>query len=158
MKQLIKYFTPKQKLNIFDTRRTNSIIIISFLGLIIVLINALMNIIFPSDNSLVSIISSGILATVLISTLLILKYTNIRTTGNFFSIALIIGLALSLITLREDISALYKYVQGFYTILGVFSIGVLFAERRVIFINALIILLATTRVYSFAIEQKCRAS
>ncbi len=153
MKQIIKYFTSNEQVSLFDKQKTQSLIILSLIGLLLITLNILQNIVFRTENFFVSIVSSTIIGTILIASLFILKNKGIKFAGNFFSLALIIILSLALIILKKDVSALFKFMQGFYSLLAVLSLGILFASRNIIIINAVIILIATTRVYIFAINQ-----
>lgn len=153
MVQIIQYFMPEENLSLFDKQKTQSLIILSLAGILLISINIIQNIAFQTENFFVSIISSAIIGTIMIATLFILQNKGIKFAGNFFSMALIISLSLALIILKKDVSALYKYMQGFYSLLAVLSLGILFANRNIIIINAVIILAATTRVYLFAINQ-----
>ena len=153
MKQVIKYFSPKDQQSFFEQLKTKAFIYLGMVGFTIVSFILIQNIIFPSGNYLVSMISSSVMGVFILITLFVLKNTNIKLAGNIFSVGLIILLAGALNVLNKDISALYKYVQGFYTLLAILSVGVLYASRRVLIINASIILASTIRVYFFAIEQ-----
>ncbi len=153
MKQIIKYFTSNEQVSLFDKQKTQSLIILSLIGLLLITLNILQNIVFRTENFFVSIVSSTIIGTILIASLFILKNKGIKFAGIFFSLALIIILSLALIILKKDVSALFKFMQGFYSLLAVLSLGILFASRNIIIINAVIILIATTRVYIFAINQ-----
>ncbi|MCF6241197.1 MAG: methyl-accepting chemotaxis protein [Bacteroidales bacterium] len=153
MKKIIEYFTPKENVSLFDKQKTQSLIILSLIGFLLITLNILQNIVFQTDNFVVSIVSSVIIGAILIASLFILKSKGIKFAGNFFSLALIIILSLALIILKKEVSVLFKFMQGFYSLLAVLSLGILFATRNIIVINALIILVATTRVYFFAANQ-----
>ncbi len=153
MKKIIEYFTPNENVGLFDKQKTQSLIILSLIGLLLISFNIIQNIAFRTENFFVSIVSSAIIGTVLIASLFILQNKGIKFAGNFFSMALIIILSLALIILKKEVSTLYKFMQGFYSLLAVLSLGILFASRNIIIINAIIILAATTRVYLFAINQ-----
>lgn len=153
MKQLIQYFTPQMELSLFEKQKTKAFILLGSIGFILVFIIVLQNLIFPTDNFLVSVISGSVLGLFIVITLFILKNSGIKVAGNIFSVGLIVLLAIALNIVNKDISALYKYLQGFYTLLAILSIGVLYATRQILIINAIIILASTTRVYFFAIEQ-----
>ena len=56
------------------------------------------------------------------------------------------------LTLLTKTYIFYKFTGGFYTILGLYSVGVLFASRKIILFNAIIILATTTRIYLYALE------
>ena len=153
MKILLKYFMPKKRMDLFEKQKAKAFIILAILGLIIVSFLVIQNLIFPTDNFLVSILSDTIMGVFLIINLFILKNSSIKLAGNIFSIGFVVLLALALNILNKDISAMFKYLQGFYTILAILSFGALYASRKILVINAFIILATTTRVYLFAIDQ-----
>jgi methyl-accepting chemotaxis protein len=153
MKQIIEYFSPNEQVSLFDKKKTQSLIILSLTGILLITLNIFQNIVFRTENFFVSIISSAIIGAILITNLFILKNKGIKFAGNLFSLALIIVLSLALIILKKEVSVLFKFMQGFYSLLAVLSLGILFASRNIIVINAVIILAATTRVYIYAINQ-----
>jgi len=65
---------------------------------------------------------------------------------------LIVLLAIATAAVDKEVPVLYKYLQGFYTLLAILCIGVLYASRIIIIINSIIVLIATTRVYLFTLE------
>ncbi len=153
MKQLVEYFTPNTEQSLFEKQKTKAFIYLGMFGFVLVSFIVIQNFLFSTDNFWVSMISSSVMGIFILITLFILKNSGIKLAGNVFSVGLVLLLAAALNVLNEDISALYKYLQGFYTILAILSVGVLYASRQVLIINAIIILASTTRVYYFAIEQ-----
>jgi hypothetical protein len=63
---------------------------------------------------------------------------GVKIAGNVFSTGLVVLLAATMNILNENIPAIYKFMQGFYTILAILSIGVLFSSRMLLIINAVI--------------------
>lgn len=153
MKQLIKYFTPKMEQSLFEKQKTNAFIILGLIGIVLVSLVLIQATINRSENFFIEITSSLSLSVFIIISLFLLKNYGIKTAGNVFSVGLVVLLAASLNTLSQEIPAMFKYVQGFYSILGILSVGVLYATRRVMLINAIIILASTIHVYFFAIKQ-----
>jgi len=153
MKQLLQYFTPKMELSYFEKQKVNAFIIFCFISLILVLFIIGQAIIFPMVNAKIFLTTGFLVGTFVIISLFILKKTGIKNAGNIFSIGLIVLLALALHNLNKDFSILIKFTQGFYLVLGLLTVGVLFASRKVIIINAIIIQVTTTRVYLFGLEQ-----
>ena len=152
MKKIISYFTPKSEQSFFEKQKTNAFIIIAFIGLLIAFIRITQSIILPDENFFVNMLSLVLLTVFIIVNLIILKKTNIRITGNIFSVGIVVLLAVAVNILNKDISILHKFMGGFYTILGMFTVSVMFASRVVLLINAVIIFSTTTRVYFFAIK------
>jgi len=106
----------------------------------------------PADDFAFSMMVSIFITVFIIINLFILKNTNIKIAGNIFSVGLVLLIAASLNVLNKDVSTFYKFLGGFYSIFAMYSLSLLFASRVVIIVNAIIILLTTTRVYLFAIE------
>jgi len=153
MNKLIQYFSPKGEMNFYDTRKTNAFILLSLLGLVVVSFVIVQNIIFKNENYLVSTVSSALLGLFIIIGLFIIRNFGVKLAGNIFSFGLVFLMAVVLNILNPKIPAMFKYLQGFYSILGIFCIGVLFASRTILIINAAIIVISTTRVFLFAINQ-----
>jgi len=153
MKPLMDFFIPQIDLGLFEKQKTKAFIVLSLIGVLLVLLVFIQALLFRTDNFMVSAISSLSLAVFIVVSLFLLKNYGLKTAGNVFSVGMVVLLAISLNILSDKVPALYKFVQGFYTILAILSVGVLFASRRVIIINALIILVSTIRVYLFAVAQ-----
>ena len=153
MNAIFNYFTPKTRLGIFELQKTRAFIILGLIGLILVTLVLFQAISARTDNFLVSVISSFSLVIFIIISLFLLKNFGLKLAGNVFSVGMVLLLAVSLNILTDNVPAIYKFLQGFYTILGILSIGVLFASKRVILINSAIILASTIRVYFFAVSQ-----
>ncbi|MCK5535613.1 MAG: hypothetical protein KAI79_02235 [Bacteroidales bacterium] len=152
MKQIIKYFTPDGEFNFLEKQRTSAFVVIAILGLIIAFIRAAESVASQSDSYFLEILTVGMLGTFMALNLFILKYTNIKLTGNIFSVGMVVLVAISLSIFDEKLSILYKYLGNFYTILGMFTISVMFASRLVLMINGVIIISVATRVYLYAVE------
>jgi len=111
------------------------------------------NIISPTENLEMTILSSVSINIFVIINLFLLKKYGIKTAGNIFALGIVLIVTAVMNILDSKISAEYKFHQGFYTILAVFSVAVLFASRKTLLINTLIVFITTSRVYLFAIEQ-----
>lgn len=153
MKSILNFFTPKSEMSLYDKQKTNAFIILGILGFVIVLLMAIQSLIAQNENFLVSLISSLTMGAFVVICLFILKSYGIKLAGNIFATGLVLLLTISLNILKEDVPAIYKYLQGFYTILAILSIGVLFASRKLLILNASIVLITTIRVYLYAIKQ-----
>ena len=154
MKKIIQFFTPKGEQAYLDQLKTNALIIISFIGFVFMAYTLFNALVHPSDNYKATFISVILISCLLILNLVLVKYTNAKIAGNIFSFSLVFLIAVSLNMLNPNISTLYKYTQGFYSIIGLFTMGVLFVSKKYLLIlNTLIIIATTTRVYLFAIIQ-----
>ncbi len=153
MSKIIKFFSPKVEMNLFEKQKTTAFIILGIIGTLMVTIIVISSLLNPTKNFIVTLISSLAIGIFIPLNLFILKKSGIKTAGNIFSIGLVVIQLLSLNILKEDISALFKFFQGFYTILGILAVGILFASKRVIILNTVLIIISTCRVYLFAISQ-----
>ncbi|MEN8121466.1 MAG: response regulator [Bacteroidota bacterium] len=153
MKKIFNYFTPKQELSFFDNIKTKFLISIIFVGLLIILVSVIQELIFieRSKASIISIASSVITGLFLIISLVILRKKGVQLAGNIISLGLVIILLITMNILQKDVSAMYKYIDGFYVILALLSLGVLYASRYILIINAILILASTIRIFLFAI-------
>ncbi len=153
MRKIIQYFTPKTKQSLLDKQKTSAFIIIGLIGIILASVKLIGTIASHNKNFIIDLFSIFLILTFVTINLFILKKTNIRIVGNIFALGLVLLIAGAINTVNEDISAFYKFMGGFYTILGMFSVSVMFASKTILLINSGIILATTTRVYLFAIEQ-----
>jgi len=153
MKQIINYFTPKIEQSFFEKQKTNAFIISNIIGFTLVsviIINELLN---PSNNFSVSLISNTSILILIIINFFLLKKYGIKIAGNIISLTLVIVLAIFINILKPEIEVEFKFFQAFYTILALLVFGVLFASRKILIVNALIIIASTTHVYLFALKQ-----
>lgn len=153
MNQLIKFFTPELEMSLFEKQKTNAFIILGFLGILITLLIVIQSIIAQNDNFIISLFSGMALGVFVVISLFLVRNYGVKIAGNVFSTGMVVLLALTLNILKEDIPAIYKFLQGFYSILAILSVGVLFASRTLLLINSAIVLITTLRVYFFAIAQ-----
>jgi methyl-accepting chemotaxis protein len=148
--QIFVYFMPKGQLGYFETQKSKAAIIMALIGLVVVTFQVVQTILMPTESYLISLLSSTALGVFILVILFVLKYQGIKITGNILSLGLIVLLLLAMNALDKDVSALYKYIQGFYTVLGLMTVSFLFASQWVIIINAILVLASTFRVYFFA--------
>ncbi len=153
MNQTIKYFTPSPEMSLFEKQKTRAFIILTMLGIVFAIATLLQSLIFANANTFTSILSGTLIAVFLFVCLFLIKNFGIKLAGNVFSLGLTILLLIAMNILKSDVTALFKFTQGFYTVLAIVSVGVLFATRIVIIINSVMIIMTTIRVYFFAIAQ-----
>ena len=111
------------------------------------------NITSENENFKVSYHSELALVAFFVFSLFILKKKGIKLAGN---ITYIVTLSIILFTMNiliADISPIFKYTHGFYTILAFFVSGVLFASRPVILIFAVLIFASTTNIFIFSTSE-----
>jgi len=73
MKQLIRYFTPKKKQNLFEKQKTKAFILIGIIGFVLVNFIIIQNIVTPTDDFWAVIISGSSIAIFILLGLFILK-------------------------------------------------------------------------------------
>ena len=153
MKQLLQYFIPEMELSYFDKQKVRAFIIFNYALFVLLLVLIGQNIIFPMKNSYVILIGGSIGLVTSITCLFLLKKYGIKIAGNITSVLFIVMVLAAILNLSKDYSVLFKFTQGFYLVLGLLTLSVLFASRKVIIINAIIIQLTTTKTLMFGLEQ-----
>jgi len=152
MSKIINYFTPEIEQNIFNQQKTKAFIVIGFISIVLASIMILKSILFTEEFNAFILFPAILILIFVVINLFILKYKGIILVGNIFSIGIVTLIALSSNIISKDLTILYKLTGGFYTLLGMYSVSVLFASRSVIIINATIILFTSTRVLFFGLE------
>ena len=149
MNKLIKYFHPKQEISYLYKLKTNFFIIQAYIIIILLSSIIIFDFVFPSENFIFSFFSKISAILFLIINLFILKIKGIKIAGNIYSFVTVALLLIWINILTEDISPIYKYTQGFYSILASLVVGVLFASSPIIIANAVLIFITTTHVFIF---------
>jgi len=152
MKKLIKYFYPKQEVSYFDKLKTNLFVILGYIGLLIIGISLIPDILSSSENFVASFFSKISVILFIFISFFILKKKGIVIGGNIFSLGIVIMLLIWMNILTENTISIFKYIQGFYSVFAVLIISILFATRKIIIINFVLILITTTRILIFAIK------
>ena len=153
MKQILNYFTTGKELNMHELQKTKALVIVSIIGFTLVSIVLFKSMLNPTNNFAISLLSNISINLLIIINLFFLKKYGIKIAGNIFSLAIVITLAIFLNILKQDVEVEYKFYQGFYSIIALLVFGVLFASRKILIVNALIIIASTTRVYFFSLSQ-----
>ena len=153
MKQLLQYFTPNIEVSSFEKQKINAFIISGIIGSALVIILQIQTLLSPGEKTISSFIIGFVVIAFVVVSLFILKNYGIKITGNLFSVGIVVLLSISLNMLNYDTPAISKYVQSFYTILAIITVGALFASRKILIINAVIIFVSTTRVYFYTVAQ-----
>ncbi len=151
-KKIINFFTPKGEINYFDRLRINAFIIIILTGALIALTTVIWGLIAKTENYLFVVIPWIAFVFIAFSYLFLLKYTNIKLTGNISSLVNVLVIAFTVNIINPDIPILYKYLGGFYTIMGLYVGNVLFATTSITIIDTLIILATTTRILIYTLH------
>lgn len=153
MKNLILAFYPKQEMNYFDKQKTKFFLFQAYIGLLIIAISSIQELISPGNNFIASFSSKITMMLFITIALFILKKKGIKVAGNIYSLVTVIILVIWINILTENTTPFYKYLQGFYSVFALLVIGILFASRWIIIINAILIFAATTRVFIIAKTQ-----
>ncbi len=152
MKAIIKYFYPSHDMHFFERLKTRSFIIMSFIEFLLISLMLANDVVNRTPAfKLIFIASVSLLAFSVMGLFLIKKY-RLKIAGNFMSLGSMVLLLLSVNVLNPEITVLFKYVLGYYSILGVMAVSVLFASRWVVVVNALLIMSTTTRVYYYGMK------
>jgi methyl-accepting chemotaxis protein len=152
MKKIHQYFLQNQNLSYFDELKAKSYIVSLLMGLVVVLLVVLSNVLAPSANSIMGIISGLALGVLVAVHFVILKQFGFKFAGNSLSLSLMIAISISVLIVSKEIHVIYKYVQGFYSMLAFLSMSVLFSNKKVLVFNALLMAIVVTRVYLFGAE------
>jgi len=140
-------------MGVFEKQKTKAFIILSMLGIGFAIVSLLQTVLYNTANISASLISGISLSVFLLVSLFLVKNFGLKVAGNIFSLGITILLLFSMNMLKIEVTTLFKFTQGFYTILAIVSVGVLFASRAIVLINSGLILISTIRIYSFAISQ-----
>jgi len=150
MKKIIHYFSPKEEESFFEDFKTKFLIIQSFIFFSIIIVMATYDLTRPDDNIVVRLVSYLFLFTFQVVILFVLRQKGIRFSGNIFSVGIVIALLVPMNILNNDISGMFKYISGFYSVFFVLAYGVIFGNQYTLITNVVLILLTTTRIYFFA--------
>ncbi len=154
MKKIIDFFYPKSEQSYFDRLKTQAFIIIMLISMVIVLTVIIAGFVLKTENFLYNVVPGAIFFILTIAYLFTLKFTNINLVGDISSLVNVLLMALVINSIPPNISVLFKYMGGFYTILGLYVFSVLFASPKILLVNALIIILSTLRVYLYTITHQ----
>ncbi len=154
MKQIIRYFTPLQEQSYFDDLKTKYMIPPILLGVVVTLLASGYNLLYPNANFTVTFYPKVVFALYLIAALFIIKYKGVELAGITFSVMLALLLLLTMNVLKEDTSALFKFTHGFYSVFLILGSNLLFGNRKILLGTAILILISTTRVFLFSLNQE----
>ena len=152
MRKVISFFTPNTEINHFDKLKTNALIILGIIGFLAVSVENLITIISHNENYLNSLVYGVVLSIFVIIILFILKYYGINKAGNILSVGLILISLGAMNFITEGVSILYKYNDSFYSVLGLMVVGVLFASKRWLIVNSVLVIAGTTRIFLISLS------
>ncbi len=154
LSKFYKYFNPEIHSTSYERIRGNAFITLSLITFVLIFILLIVNIIYPNQNLSSTIFSVTNVIIVLIVGLFVNKKKGITWAGNLFSVAMVLAICIPLNILSPDRTVLFKYVQGFYSAIGLLTIGLLFASRKILILNALLILFSALHVFIFSINHE----
>ncbi len=152
MNKVIKFLMPKRDFSYFERQKSIFFVWQQFISIIVILLAIAYDLIFPSDNFLISFLSKITAFVFIISIVFYFKHKGLKAAGNVYSLGVAIILAGWMNIVPEDIPIYYKYIQGFYSIFGILVFSMFFATRKIMLINALLFLFTTTRIFIYAIN------
>lgn len=153
MKKILEYFKPKQEDNYFRKLTIKYFIIQAYAGIILIISLMIREVIFKTEDYVISQLTNISLIIFITISLFLLKAKGIVKAGNHTSLGIVVILLIYMNILQNDISVMYKFLDGFYTIIALLSFGMLLSTRPIILINTSLIFASTTRVFLFALEQ-----
>ncbi len=145
----INYFYPNRELDYIDKLKTVSFIGINLIGIVLSFLSILLDLVYSDIYFTISFFSKISIVVFLIFSLFLLKKKGIKYTGNVYSVSIVAILLFWMNIFDDSISPLYKFLHGYYSIFALFALGSIFANRRVIIINTILVLLTTTRIYLY---------
>lgn len=152
MNKVIKFFLPSKEQTDFELLKSRFLVVFMLISIFMITLHVISIFAERNDNFEISVVSGTSLGLFAIAVLFVQKLVNFKWAGNFLTIGSTSLIAFFLIVLDPAISVLYKYVQGFYSIVGFLVLNAIFSTRKVLIFNALIVVAATTRVFLFGLE------
>ena len=143
MKKIITFFTPKEEYNLFDKLKTSSLIVIGLFGVLGSLFIYVTTYLSTQETDGVSVM----MAAFIVGVLFFLKYYGIRHAGNILSLGTVLIMVYSMNKINPQLDIVSKFIDGYYIIILILSVGVVFATKYILVINALVIISTTTRIY-----------
>lgn len=142
MKKILAFFSPKEEYELFDRLKTNSLILLGFAGIFGAAFLFLNSVFTTGTFDDVTIF----MAVFIVGVLFFLKYYGIKYSGNLLSIGAIVVILYSLNKIDTTTPITDKFVDGYYVVLMILVVGVVFASRWVLVLNTLLIIASTTRI------------
>ncbi len=153
MKGLIRYFTPKGEQSLLEQQKSNAFIIFNAIIFVLLIFILLQAVLIPAGGSNITFTIVPLVGVFVIANFFILKRYGIKIAGSILSVGLIVPLLITINTIDDGVALSHKFTQGFYLILAVLVIGALFASRKILIINAILILISASRIFLIAKDQ-----
>ncbi|MFA9388278.1 MAG: methyl-accepting chemotaxis protein [Prolixibacteraceae bacterium] len=148
MNKILAFFTPDVEYDLFDRLKTNSLIIIGIFGVFGSLFFLVNTLITTQKMDSITLIMGGFITAILF----FLKYYGIERSGNILSVGTMVIMLYSMGQIDTDIDIVSKFVDGYYIVLLILVVGVIFASKFVLLLNAALVIASTTRIFMLAPE------
>ena len=150
---LIQYFYGNREMSYFEKLKTDFFIIHLFILIPILISFTILDFTNPTDNFIIAFSSKVIIFLFMLISLIIIKKSGIKIAGKLLVVGISAILIVPINILPENIPAIYKYTNGFYSVLLALVYSAFFANRTLLLINSFLITITSTHVYLFAITQ-----
>ncbi len=151
MNKLVSFFLPKDDLFVLERQKSVSLIVTSYILLFLDIFLFVYLVMFNNTSEkLLNLILSATGGTFLIINLFLLRRFGIKLAGNLMAFVLVFFEVITMNALTPG-NVLTKY-NDMYFVSGLFAIGLLFANRSVLLINALLILISGFHVFFYSIH------
>lgn len=154
MSKITSYFYPNQTVGYFDNLRIYFLMRLVFGSIFMLPIFLLAEILTSNSNITTSALSTLSIEFFLFISLFVLKSRGIKIAGNILSLIVTCLLLFWMNIIQEDISVIYKFLQGFYSIYALLVLTALLASRQVLLLNATLTLISTTHVLYYALTHQ----
>ena len=152
MRIFFQYFNTNSTGSLFEKQKGDAFVIINLISVFLSMVFVVLILLGESENAFLSVLSSTLIAVFALGSLFVLKIKGLNFAGSIYTIAITLTVAASVNLIDINVPIIYKYLQGFYTLLAVLILSVLFSNKKALFINALIIIFTATRVYLFSVK------
>ena len=153
MNKLIEYFTPQGEQSILEQHKSKALITFNAIIFILLIIIFLQSILIQGSGASITLIVVPVVGIFIFAVFFILKNYGVKIAGSILSVGLVLPLLVTLNSFDEGIPIIYKFTQGFYLVTALLVVGALFASRKILLANSILILITVTRVFSIAKEQ-----
>lgn len=152
MNNIINYFLPNNNYDLFDQLRSKAMIILCFVGIVCTSLLIIISLAAQTTSHGSSFIASILLGIFVLSCLFLLKFYGITIGGNVLIIGTITLMIIALNIVPENGDVLYKFFEGYYIVLMILVLCVLFASKATVLFCASLIIGTSARIYFIGIE------
>jgi len=142
IKKILAFFVPNAEYDVFDRLKTNSMILIGFAGILGSIFFFIQTLSAEGTIDTVTLL----MATFIIGVLFFLKRYGIKHAGNIFTLGAVLVMLYSVNKIDPNAEISAKFIDGYYIIILIMMLGVIFASRSIIIANSVLILASTTHI------------